>query len=95
ASFLRDAPFAGQLDFRVDARTSGVLSVSAARLQNGTGTETGVNVAGTRTLLSLQFVMLKVTQQSPVTLPASQREVRNSAAAELPLTWQAGAFQVF
>ena len=97
-SFLRDAPFntaGAPLQFQVDSSTPGVLSISATRLQNAQGTATGVNVAGTRTLLSLQFVMLKVTQQSPVTLPGSQREARNSADAVLPLTWQAGAFQVF
>jgi hypothetical protein len=54
-----------------------------------------VDVAGTRTLLSLQFVMLKASQGSPVTLPGSQREARDSQDNVLPLTWQAGAFQVF
>jgi hypothetical protein len=97
-SFLRDAPFntaGAPLQFQVDASTPGVLSVSATRLQNAQGTAPGVNVAGTRTLLSLQFVMLKATQSSPVTLPGSQREVRDSGDNVLPLTWQAGAFQVF
>jgi hypothetical protein len=97
-SFLRDAPFntaGAPLQFQVDASTPGVLSVSATRLQNAQGTATGVNVAGTRTLLSLQFVMLKVAQSSPVTLPGSQRDVRDSSDNSLPLTWQAGIFQVF
>ncbi|HEX5042562.1 MAG TPA: hypothetical protein VFV75_06625 [Candidatus Polarisedimenticolaceae bacterium] len=98
ASFLRDAPFdtaGAPLNFEVDASTPGVLTVSATRLQNAQGTATGVNVAGTRTLLSLQFVMLKVTPSSPVTLPGAQREARDSTDTVLPLTWQAGAFQVF
>jgi hypothetical protein len=96
-SFLRDAPFdtaGAPLHFEVDAGTPGVLSISATRLQNAQGTASGVNVAGTRTLLSLQFVMLKVTQSSPVTLPGSQREAQDSGGNVLPLIWQAGAFQV-
>lgn len=96
-SFLRDPPFdtSGQLDFRVDASTPGTLSIVATRLQNGQGDATGVDVAGTRTLLSLQFVMLKVSQTSPLTLPLSQCEARDSQDTVLPLTWQAGIFQVF
>jgi hypothetical protein len=97
-SFLRDAPFdtaGAPLQFDVDASTPGVLSVSATRLQNAQGSATGVNVAGTRTLLVLRFAMLKLAQTSPVTLPASQREARDSQDNVLPLTWQAGVFQVF
>jgi len=97
ASFLRDPPFdtSGQLDFRVDASTAGILSISATRLQDATGTQPGVDVAGTRTLLTLHFVMLKATNGSPVTLPGSQREARDSQDNVLALTWQAGSFQVF
>ena len=98
SSFLRDAPFntaGAPLQFDVDASTPGILSISATRLQNAQGTATGVNVAGTRTLLILRFAMLKVTQTSPVTLPASQSEARDSQDTVLPLTWQAGVFQVF
>jgi hypothetical protein len=97
-SFLRDAPFdtaGAPLQFDVDASTPGVLSVSATRLQNAQGSATGVNVAGTRTLLVLRFAMLKLSQSSPVTLPGSQREARDSQDNVLPLTWQAGVFQVF
>jgi len=97
-SFLRDAPFntaGAPLQFDVDASTPGVLSVSATRLQNAQGSATGVNVAGTRTLLVLRFAMLKLAQTSPVTLPGSQREARDSQDNVLPLTWQAGVFQVF
>jgi len=97
-SFLRDAPFntaGAPLQFDVDASTPGVLSVSATRLQNAQGSATGVNVAGTRTLLVLRFAMLKLAQTSPVTLPAPQREARDSQDNILPLTWQAGVFQVF
>ena len=97
-SFLRDAPFntaGAPLQFDVDASTPGVLSVSATRLQNAQGSATGVNVAGTRTLLVLRFAMLKLAQTSPVNLPAPQREARDSQDNILPLTWQAGVFQVF
>jgi len=97
-SFLRDAPFntaGAPLQFDVDASTPGVLSVSATRLQNAQGSATGVNVAGTHTLLVLRFAMLKLAQTSPVTLPGSQREARDSQDNVLPLTWQAGVFQVF
>ena len=39
--------------------------------------------------------MLKVSQSSPVTLPVSQSEARDSHDSVLPMSWQAGAFQVF
>ena len=92
-SFLRDGgtPNA-QLQFLVDSSTSGVLNVAATRLQNAGGTATGVNVAGTRTLISLQFRLLADTAGSPVTLPAAQREARDSQANQIALTWHAGAF---
>jgi hypothetical protein len=93
-SFLRDAPFdsGAGLDFRVDSSTPGVLVIVATRLQNAGGTASGVDVSGTRTLLSLQFRLLLNTAGSPVNLPAAQREVRDSQGNALALTWHAGAF---
>jgi hypothetical protein len=53
-SFLRDN--AVPTDFRVDATTvPGQVIVSATRLQNGQGTIPGVNVVGTRELMSITF----------------------------------------
>lgn len=94
-SFLRDAPFDGAgagLQFLVDSSTPGVLVVAATRLQNAGGTAPGVDVTGTRTLISLQFRLLLGTAGSPVTLPAPQREARDSQGSPLALTWHAGAF---
>ena len=94
-SFLRDPPFGGggaPLQFQVDGSTPGSVIVSAARLQNAQGTATGVNVAGTRTVVSLQFRLLVATNGSPVSLPSAQREVRNSQDAVLTLPWFSGVF---
>jgi hypothetical protein len=94
-SFLRDPPFGGPgaaLQFQVDGSTPGSVMVSAARLQNLQGTATGVNVVGTRTLVSLQFRLLVATNGSPVNLPSAQREVRDSQDAVLALPWFSGAF---
>jgi hypothetical protein len=93
-SFLRDPPFDGAgapLEFQVDSSTPGSLFVGATRLQNGTSTATGVDVGASRTLISLQFRLLAVTAGSPVVLPGSQREARDSQDAALPLTWHAGS----
>lgn len=94
-SFLRDAPFDGplaELQFLVDSSTPGVLNVAATRQQNQAGNAPGVDVSGTRTLLSLQFRLLLDAAGSPVTLPAQQREARDSQGNALALTWHAGSF---
>ena len=55
SSFLRDNGVTN-VNFRVDATTvPGHVIVTATRLQNGQGTIPGVNVAGTRDLISLTF----------------------------------------
>ncbi len=54
-SFLRDGGVTN-LDFRVDATTvPGQVIVNATRVQNASGTIPGVNVVGTRELISLTF----------------------------------------
>jgi hypothetical protein len=94
-SFLRDPPFdapGAPLLFTIAESTPGILNVAATRLQNAQGTATGVNVAGTRTLVSLQFRLLAATAGTQVTLPPAQREVRDSQANLLAPTFHAGAF---
>lgn len=94
-SFLRDAPFDGPgagLQFLVDSSTPGVLNVAATRQQNPAGNAPGVDVNGTRTLISLQFRLLLGTAGTPATMPAQQREARDSQGNPLALTWHAGSF---
>ena len=78
-SFLRDGgvPNANLL-FTTDAiSVPGAVLVSATRLQNQTGTLTGVNVNGTRELVSLTFLATADTAGNTLSLPAP-REVCDS-----------------
>jgi len=96
-SFLLDPP-ATTLDvfFKVDPGSSpGEVIVAATRLQNSSGTMPGVNVAGSRELLSLTFRATRPIGAPGLALSFTDpKEVRDSSepppGALIPVTWSGG-----
>jgi hypothetical protein len=69
----------GSISFLTDTTTAGKLRVVATRLN--AGTNAGVNVTGTRELLTLTFRVSAALAATPMTFlapPDATREVRNS-----------------
>lgn len=99
-SFLRDG--GAEADFIVDAVSQpGRVIVGASRRQDAGHTVPGVNVVGTRTLLTLVFKPKKASKASPVqfvTSPPGTCEARDSSlpppGRAIPVLWKGGNVSV-
>ena len=93
ASFLRSGGVTDDnLFFEVVSPEAGVLLVSATRLQNDTGTLPGVDVVGSRDLLTLSFTARANTAGNTFSI-VEPREVCDPGVpvcTPIPVTWAGG-----